>query len=657
MDPKTLQLLMGSSAAGAVADKNYIEDVFSTWLYTGNGSTQTITNGIDLSTKGGLTWIKSRSGTTGHRLTDTVRGATKSIASNLNSAETTESAGLTAFTTSGFSIGADVDYNTNSTTYVSWSFREQAKFFDIVTYTGNGVAGRTINHNLGSTPGWIIIKNTSQAFDWLVWHRSSTGGLFLNTTDNDQANAAYFFGNGSTYTAPTSTTFTLGNDGRENANGNTYVAYIFAHDAGGFGDSGNDNVISCGSYTGNGSTNGPTVTLGWEPQWLLVKNVAGVSGGSDWSLTDTLRGFTVNSANNNDVLFPNNSIVEQKATRVNPLSTGFKVITDGFQFNQNGDTYIYIAIRRGPMKTPTDATKVFNATVSSGAEGTQISAGFPLDTQFIRFTGGADSVYVVDRLRGVSTVNSSLNQPYFFTDSTTSEFSATLTRDWNSNGFDTPAVFGGTSTVYLNFRRAAGFFDVVAYTGDGSSNRAIAHNLSVTPELIIVKSRNSSGSWRVWSAAFANTSANLDLNGNGAPPFANNLFPASGRNSSNFIVNGLINTANTTYIAYLFASCPGVSKTGSYTGTGTTLNVDCGFTNGARFVIIKRTDSTGDWYGWDTARGIVSGNDPYFLFNSPTTPITNTDYIDPLSSGFQISSTAPVAINASGGSYIYLSVA
>ncbi len=82
MDPKTLQLLMGSSAAGAAVDKNYIEDVFSTWLYTGNGSTQTITNGIDLSTKGGLTWIKSRGGTTLHRLTDTVRGATKSISSS-----------------------------------------------------------------------------------------------------------------------------------------------------------------------------------------------------------------------------------------------------------------------------------------------------------------------------------------------------------------------------------------------------------------------------------------------------------------------------------------------------------------------------------------------------------------------------------------------
>jgi hypothetical protein len=101
----------------------------------------------------------------------------------------------------------------------------------------------------------------------------------------------------------------------------------------------------------------------------------------------------------------------------------------------------------------------------------------------------------------------------------------------------------------------------------------------------------------------------------------------------------------------------GVSKVGSYTGTGTTLSIDCGFTAGARFVLIKRTDSTGDWYVWDTARGIIAGNDPYLLLNSSSAEVTNTDYIDPLSSGFQISSTAPAAINASGGTYIFLAIA
>jgi len=120
---------------------------------------------------------------------------------------------------------------------------------------------------------------------------------------------------------------------------------------------------------------------------------------------------------------------------------------------------------------------------------------------------------------------------------------------------------------------------------------------------------------------------------------------------------GSVGASGRTYIAYLFASCPGISKVGGYTGTGTTQQINCGFTAGARFVMIKRTDSTGDWYVWDTARGIVSGNDSYLLLNSTAAEVTNTDYIDPLSSGFEISSSAPAAINASGGTFIYLAIA
>jgi hypothetical protein len=112
-----------------------------------------------------------------------------------------------------------------------------------------------------------------------------------------------------------------------------------------------------------------------------------------------------------------------------------------------------------------------------------------------------------------------------------------------------------------------------------------------------------------------------------------------------------------TYVAYLFATCAGVSKVGSYTGTGTTQTINCGFTAGARFVLIKRTDSTGDWYVWDSARGIVAGNDPYLLFNSVAAEVTNTDYIDTAATGFEISSTAPAAINANGGSFVFLAIA
>jgi hypothetical protein len=172
---------------GAAAVPNYIEDVFSTYLYTGNGSTQTITNSIDLSTKGGMVWIKSRSGATGHRLTDTARGVTKSIASETDSAQATESTGLTAFGTTGFTIGADADYNTSAATYASWTFRKQSKFFDVVTYTGNGTAGRTIAHNLGSTPGFIVVKRLNSIGSWPAIHRFNGTNWYqftLSATDN-----------------------------------------------------------------------------------------------------------------------------------------------------------------------------------------------------------------------------------------------------------------------------------------------------------------------------------------------------------------------------------------------------------------------------------------------------------------------------------------
>jgi len=117
------------------------------------------------------------------------------------------------------------------------------------------------------------------------------------------------------------------------------------------------------------------------------------------------------------------------------------------------------------------------------------------------------------------------------------------------------------------------------------------------------------------------------------------------------------NASGGTYVAYLFATAAGVSKVGSYTGTGTTLQINCGFTGGARFVMIKRTDSTGDWYVWDSARGIIAGNDPYLLFNSTAAEVTNTDYVDTYSLGFEISSTAPAAINANGGTFIFLAIA
>jgi hypothetical protein len=639
----------------------YIEDVFSTWLYTGTGAAQTITNNIDLSTKGGLTWIKSRSAATNNNLFDTTQGATKLLHSNTADSTVTDANSLTAFNTTGFTLGtgntAGNQVNTSAATYVSWSFRKQPKFFDVVTYTGTG-ANTTIAHSLGSVPGCIIVKRTDTTGAWQVYHRSNanTQYLVLNSTAGVATGATRW-----NSTTPTSTVFSLGTDTTVNASGGTYVAYIFAHDAGGFGLTGTDNVISCGSFTTNGS-GVANVTLGYEPQFVLVKPSSTVN---DWITLDTMRGFTVSAQT--QMLKPNTSDAEANlGADGGPNATGFAV--NGIWVNT---TLIYIAIRRGPMKVPTLGTSVFSPIAVNAMQGTQQTTNFPVDMQLIANRGGETRNFsAVDRLRGVSTTTTS---KYLgnITSSTDAESTSVVfaTQNWNSTGFAISANTAETTALFYSFKRAPGFFDEVCYTGTGGGANAyldVSHNLGVTPEMIIVKQRDAVNAttpydWPVYQTA-------ITTNGVGTAWLVGNAAKttdyvwrrgASGQkiDASTFSLNGnylMSNQSGGTYVAYLFATCAGVSKVGSYTGTGATQTISCGFTGGARFVLVKRTDSTGDWYVWDTARGMVSGTDPSLLLNTTAAEV-NANSIYTATGGFQIVSTA-AGINASGGSYIFLAI-
>jgi len=637
------------AAAGVGGGGEYIEDLFSTYLYTGNGSTQTITNGIDLDGEGGLVWVKNRTGANNHILTDSARGTANFLRSNLTNAQDTNSPNLiSAFNSNGFSLGVNyADVNASSNNYASWTWRKSPKFFDVVTWTGNGVAGRTVAHDLGSVPGCIIVKQTDISNNWAVYHRGigATKNIYLNATDG--AGASNFWNS----TTPTETNLTVGSSDVVNGNGNTYVAYLFAHDAGGFGDDGEQNVISCGSYTGNGSTTGPVIDLGYEPQFLMFKRATG--GTANWMMVDNMRGLNVTGRSE---LIPNLTNAEYNnatSTIVEPTSTGFKLTANASQTNAASSDYIYIAIRR-PMKTPESGTEVFAVDqFTAGQTAPSFISDFPVDMAWLRNTPIADT-FLATRLLGAGV----------FKTNTTSAWGASGTFDfdysdgWNSSTRD---------SAYYSwmFRRAPSVFDVVCWTGDGTQNRGIAHNLTTTPELIITKTRNSgSFSWFTYTAPtglggslFVNNDSELNT-GAGANAWGSTAF-----NESNFYISGPtagysgINGSGTTYIAYLFATLAGVSKVGSYTGTGADLNVDCGFSAGARFILIKRTDSTGDWYYWDSVRGISAGNDPYMLLNNTAAENTSTDYIDPLSSGFTVTSSAPAALNASGGSYIFLAIA
>jgi hypothetical protein len=631
------------AASVSAPPAEFVEDVFSTYLYTGTGAALTITNDIDLDGEGGLTWIKSRSAATNNQLFDTVRGATNELISNSTAAQAADADTLTAFNADGFSLGADSNVNTSAATYCSWSFRKAPKFFDVVTYTGTATA-RTIAHNLGSEPGMILVKCTSASEFWVVYHRSlgNTKYLILNNTSEEGTFAVW------NNTSPTSTQFSVGTDGSVNGDGKTYVAYLFAHDAGEFGTAGTDNVISCGSYTGNGSATGTSVTLGYEPQWLLIKRTDSTG---DWNLIDNMRGFVVGGTDAE--LNANLTSAESTGTFVTPTATGFQLNTTDAGYNASSATYIYMAIRR-PMKVPTTGTSVFSPVAYAGAgAGTTITTGFPVDMTIVKNRGTTNAPEVLSRLTG--------SNAYLFTSSTAAEGDFLSYKVDNNTGVVFPSNDGnnsssGSNFIAWNFSRRPQFFDQVCYTGTGSA-RTIAHNLGVAPELMIVKRRDGTTSWITYSASLGNNKWLL-LNGDNGQLDSADMWNSTTPTPSVFTVGAAsTNIDSATHVAYLFASVAGVSKVGSYTGTGGTQTIACGFTGGARFVLIKRTDSTGNWFVWDTARGIVSGNDPYLLLNSTDAEVTNTDYIDPVSSGFEISSTAPAAINASGGTFIFLAIA
>jgi hypothetical protein len=630
-----------------VTAANYIEDVFSTYLFTGTGSNQTITNNIDLSTKGGLVWTKCRSTVQNNSLVDTVRGGDVTLVSDTTAANDYGSGqGAQSFTSTGYVTGGF-----SARTYVSWTFREQPKFFDVVTYTGTG-SNTTIAHSLGVVPGCIIVKRTDTTAAWAVYHRSlaNTQYLVLNTTAAAATGATWW-----NSTTPTSAVFSLGTDASVNASGGTYVAYVYAHDAGGFGLTGTDNVISCGTFTV--SAGGlATVNLGYEPQWVMMKPSSTAYSGN-WIMADTMRGWICDSpgGNPNVQLYANTSDAESGGAPINVTSTGFQfnTLASGW-FNQ---TFIYIAIRRGPMKVPTLGTSVFglNARTGTGANAT-VTGGQTDDAVIIKNRGSAVASLFSSRLTGTG---------YLVTSDTAAEVAAGVTI-LQANPWDvmdgvkvgtTSTITNASGNTYINylFGRAPGFFDEVCVTTSGYEVTA-THNLGVSPELIIGKARGATGSWVVWVSSVAALNVNNTLILNTTAAATNNGMPINTVTATSFYA-AIAGVAVETEVFYLFATCAGVSKVGSYTGTGTTLQIDCGFTAGARFVLIKRTDSTGDWYVWDSARGIVAGNDPYLLLNSTAAEVTGTDYVDTYSAGFEISSTAPAAINASAGSFVFLAIA
>ena len=649
---EALDLIKGGNWPNAanVNPSAFVDALFQTHLYTGNttGTTATnqITTGIDLSNNDGLIWFKRRDGgetLSHHGLVDTLRGGTKELVSNSSAGQNTaDSSQNVAFNSDGFTItgyylyNALINYNDNN--YVSWTFRKQPKFFDIVTYTGNGTSGRTVSHNLGTTVGMLIVKRTDGSGSWKVFHRSlaDTESLSLNSNSDVGASSSFF-----NDTAPTSSVFTLGNSNDTNGNNLTYVAYLFAHnnDDGGFGEPGNQDIIKCGTYTGNAG-NPQVIDVGFEPQFLMVK-VASTSG--DWQVVDNMRGVLPNGDYPCNNLYWNKRDSETLAGSFGFFANGFTAAQSS-NTNGNGVKFVYMAIRRGGMQTPTAASDVFRTNVSDTDDSPKnnFTVGFAPDMSINTQTNGNQN-FIVTRLLGNG--SQKVNDATAFSTHSSSFFDGpTGTLNLNTN------FWGAASNVVSwSWKRARGYFDVVPYTGTGSA-RTVSHNLGAVPEMIWVKGRNlDSQDWAVYHSA-TGTSKYLKLNEAIA---AIGVGRITGTSDTTFTLDSddIVNKSGDPYIAYLFATAAGVSKVGSFTQSGAT-NVDCGFTGDTpAFILLKRTDSTGSWYVFDSTRGIIAGNDPWLPLNTNAQQTTNEDIVDPYSGGFATTSTL------TNGDYIFYAIA
>ena len=324
---------------------------FNPILYTGNGSSQTVT-GFGFNPD--MVWHKGRSVAYNHSIVDVIRGNSNVIFTNTTDAESNPGAQL-ALATDGATVtyrAANLANNQNAATYVIWGWKANGAGvsntagsitstvsanttagFSVVTYTGNGTSSQTCGHGLGVTPSMVIWKNRNDVDSWIVYHNALTTSeyLVLNTTAAKATVSGLFTGISSTLLPLNNVSAAI------NANGFNYVAYCFAQVAG---------YSAFGSYTGNGSNDGPFTYTGFRPRFVMWKRTD-ASSGNGWYVLDSARSTTNVMG---ERLFPNLSNAGSVDTQVDFLSNGFKLRTTDTDSNASGGTYIYMAFAESPFK-------------------------------------------------------------------------------------------------------------------------------------------------------------------------------------------------------------------------------------------------------------------------------------------------------------------
>jgi|TARA_B110000444_G_scaffold259091_1_gene301775 hypothetical protein len=310
---------------------------FQITLYTGNGGTQSITNGGNSDLQPDWLWIKDRDDNYKHLVVDSVRGATKHLSSSSKATEITNTANVTGFASDGFAIASDGNVNANTEKYVAWQWKKTANAgFDIVSYTGNDSAGRTISHSLSAVPKMMIVKCRNVAKEWTVFHSSQGNGKFIEL---DQTTAVQTATNRWNDTSPTSSVFSLGVDSSVNASNQTYIAYLFAEKQG---------YSKFGSYTGNANANGTYVYTGFKPAYVLTKQTN--SSDEPWIIKD-LKRSPLNTGVDSPTLFASVNTAESNRDGMDFFSNGFKCRDNGAPINSG--SYLYMAFAESPFVTST----------------------------------------------------------------------------------------------------------------------------------------------------------------------------------------------------------------------------------------------------------------------------------------------------------------
>jgi len=661
-----------------VTSNTTLANSFNVIRYRGTGAARQVTTA---GFRPDFVWTKRTSHTGSHGLFDSLRGTGMELASDSGGADQTSNNTITSFDSDGFTAGSNWALNNTNYDYIAWCWKagntwqsnitgtiastvnaNTANGFSIVKYTGTGSNG-TVGHGLSATPTLIIAKNLDTAGgngDWDGWpvYSSTIGNdKLLNLKGNAAAEST-----GGTWgsTTPTSTVFTVQDNNDNNKDGDEIIAYCF-HSVSGFS--------KIGTYTGNGSTQSIT-GVGFKPDFIMFKKT---SASQDWLMVDALRGGQIE-------LVPNGTAANYTMTNgVSSFDDDGWTMGANNSLNTNSATYIYIAIKQNVTSNTTLANS-FKPIIYTG-NGSQRSitgVGFQPDFIWMKRRNSAQEHALVNSVIGAGrSVYSDLN-------SAEDASSAGIT-SFDSDGFSvgSSGLMNNNSNTYVALCWKAGNtwqhnndgtidstinvntgngFSIVSYKGTGSA-ATVAHGLGAAPEVMFIKERSSSRDWGVYHKYNVGNSGNghterLKLNTNDANQdnaggaYWNSTAPTSTVFSIG--TEGNVNTSGKDYIAYCWAPKSGFSKFGSYSGSGSDGNaVSLGFQ--PDFVMIKRTNSTGGWLMFDSARNTSNPRNNRLEADNDSAATTgsSTKNVDFNATDFEANGS-DTEVNASGSTYIYL---